>query len=120
MEIIKAGGECVLWQMLQICKAVYVTETAPSDWQLGVISPLAKKGEKSMCENYRGITLLSNSGNVYTRILEKRLRACVDSLLNVSQYGFCPGRGTTDAIFVVKVLLEKCWEWGIDKYVLFI
>ena len=75
---------------------------APSAWQRRVISPLFKKGEKSMCDNYRGIALLSHSGKVYTRILEKRLKACVESLLNDSQYGFRPGRGTTDAIFVAK------------------
>ena len=73
-----------------------------------------------MCDNYRGTTLLSHSGKAYTRILEKRLRACVESLLNDSQFGFRPGRGTADAIFVLQMLLEKNWEWGIDKYALFI
>ena len=106
VEILKAGGECLLRQMLQICNAAYVSEIVPSDWQWGVISPLFKKGEKSMCDNYRGITLLSHSGQVYTRILEKRLKTCVDCLLNDSQYGFRPGRGITDVIFVVKMLLE--------------
>ena len=89
--------------MLQICNAAYVSEIAPSDWQQGVFSPLFKKGEESLCDNYRGITLLSHSGKVYTRIVEKRIRACVESLLNDSQYGFRPGRGITDAIFVVKM-----------------
>ena len=96
--------------MLQICNADYVSEIAPSDWKRRVISPLFKKGEKSMCDNYRGITLLSHSGKVYTRILEKRSRAFVESLLNDSQYDFHPGRGTTDAIFVVKMLQEENWE----------
>ena len=45
---------------------------------------------------------------------------CVEGILNDSQYGFSPGRGTSDAIFVVKMILEKSWEWGADKYALFI
>ena len=28
--------------------------------------------------------------------------------------------GTTDAAFVVKMMLEKSWEWGISKVALFI
>ena len=120
VAIVKAGGEYMLRQMLQICNATYVTKIAPSDWQRGVISPLFRKGEKSMCDNYRGITLLPHSGKVYTKMLEKRLGTCVESLLNVSQYGFRPSRGTTDTIFVVKMLLEKSWEWCIDKYALFV
>ena len=71
-----------------------------------------------MCDNYRGIILLSHSGKVYTRILEKRSRASVESLVNDSQH-VCPGRGTTDAIFVVKMLLETSWKWGIYKYAMF-
>jgi len=120
VEIIRAGGECVLNKLLNIFNTAYITENVPSDWQKGVISPLFKKGEKTSCHNYRGITLLSHVGKIYTRILEKRLRACVEGILNDSQYGFRPGRGTTDAVFVVKMILEKSWEWGADKYALFI
>jgi len=61
-----------------------------------------------MCDSHRRITSLSHLGKVYTRILEKRLRACVESLLNDYQCGLHPAR-TIDAIFVVKMLLEKIW-----------
>ena len=63
-----------------------------------------------MCDNYRGITLLAHSGKIYTRILEKGLRTCVEEVLDPCQYGFRTGMGTTDASFVVKMLLEKSWE----------
>ena len=57
---------------------------------------------------------------MFTRMLEKRLTTCVEGILDDSQYGFRLGRGTTDVIFVVKMILEKSWEWGVDKYALFI
>ena len=120
VEILRAGGECVMQQLLRIINAAYISERAPLDWQRGVISPLFKKGEKTVCDNHRGVTLLSHAGKVYTRILERRLRGSVEGVLNDAQYGFRPGRGTTDAIFVVKMILEKSWEWGIDKFALFI
>ena len=58
---------------------------------------------------------MSHAGEIYTRILEKRLRACVEGILNDSQYVFSPGRGTTDAIFVMKMILEKGWEWVLTN-----
>ena len=46
VEIIRAGGECVLNKLLNIFNSAYITENVPSDRQKGVISPLFKKGER--------------------------------------------------------------------------
>ena len=48
------------------------------------------------------------------------MRHHVEGVLNDSQFGFRPGRSTMDPIFIMKMLLEKSWEWGIGKYALFI
>lgn len=36
------------------------------------------------------------------------------------QAGCRPGRSTTDQIFTVKRMLEKCWEYNINVYLAFI
>ena len=36
VEILLAGGACVVQQMLNICTMVYLTEMAPVDWGLRV------------------------------------------------------------------------------------
>lgn len=120
VEIFKAGGVSIIEQLVKIYNTAYIREAVPSDWQRGVISPILKKGDKTVCDNYRGITLLSHAGKIYTRILEARLRQCVEDVLDDCQYGFRPGRSTTNPVFVMKMILEKSWEWGIDKYALFI
>ena len=120
VEGLKAGGATAANKLLKIFKAAYKAEMVPLDWQKGVISPILKKGEKTVCDNHRGITLLSHAGKIYTRILEMRLRDCVEDVLDDCQFGFRPGRSTTDAVFTVKMMLDKCWEWGFDKYALFI
>ena len=73
-----------------------------------------------MCSNYRGVTLLSHCGKIYTRIIEKRLRQRVENIVLEGQYGFRPGRSTTDLIFAIRMLLEKRWEWDRMRYILFI
>ena len=42
---------------------------------------------------------------VFERVLEARLRRNV--IIDDMQFGFMPGRGTTDAIFIVRQLQER-------------
>ena len=37
-------------------------------WSMGEVIPLHKKGDKSNVDNYRGITLLSTFGKLFTRL----------------------------------------------------
>ena len=45
---------------------------------------------------------------VMERVIEKRVRSIV--LIDEMQFGFRPGRGTTDAIFIVRQLQEKIFR----------
>ena len=63
------------------------------------------KGDALDCGSYRGIKLLDHVMKVFERVIEKRLRGRVE--LNDMQFGFRPGRGTTDAIFIVRQMQEK-------------
>ena len=42
-------------------------------WKEGYIVPIHKNGSTSNVDNYRGITLLSVLGKLFTRILNTRL-----------------------------------------------
>ena len=55
---------------------------------------------------------------VIERIFERRLRNVVK--LDEMQMGFMPGRGTTDAIFIMRQLLEKYEMAGRDLYMVFV
>ena len=70
--------------------------------------------------NYRGISLLSTTGKVLTRILANRLLPLSEDILAESQCGFCPGRGTSDMIFAACQLQEKCREQHLPLYMAFI
>ena len=55
--------------------------------------------------NYRGLKLTEQVMKVLERIVDGLIRQVVST--DNSQFGFVPGRGTTDAIFVVRQLQEK-------------
>ena len=48
------------------------------DWQKALIVPIHKKGSRTKCENYRGISLLSIPDKVYASILEARMRTITE------------------------------------------
>ena len=78
----------------------------PEEWRRSVLSSIYKsKGGAQCCGNYRGIKLMSNTMKVWKRIIETRLRDTVKIIKQ--QYGFMPGKGTTDAIFALRMLKEK-------------
>ena len=87
---------------------VLITGFVPTDWCLGTIHPLYKnKGSVSDPDNYRGITLLSCTGKLFTTCLNHRLSSYVDdTILGEEQAGFRKGYSTTDHVFVLHLIIE--------------
>ena len=96
-------------------------EEIPNDLINGIINIIyKKKGDRSICGNYRGITLLSVAGKILAKILTTRLIPLAEEILSESQCGFRPARGTTDMIFSARQLQEKCREQQKPLYMGFI
>jgi len=52
------------------------------------------------CGSYRGITLLEHGMKAVERIFEHIIQEHID--IDDMQFGFMKGKGTTDAIFIVR------------------
>ena len=68
--------------------------------------------------NYRGLKLTEQVMKVLDRIVDGLIRQLVS--IDDSQFGFVPGRGTTDAIFVVRQLQEKYLAANKRLYMAFV
>jgi sorting nexin-29 len=73
----------------------------PQEWETGMVISIHKKGTKSKCKNYRGITLLSTAYKLFTNIIKNRLNEHVEEEMVEEQCGFRRGRNCTDAILTV-------------------
>jgi hypothetical protein len=102
-----------------ICK-IWRDEKMPDDWKVGLIVPLFKKGDKTKCENYRGITVLNVGYKILSSIILEWLKEYSEEILGEYQCGFGPQRRTTDHIFVVRQIQEKFYVHDIDLHLLFI
>jgi len=85
----------------QLCNGTVKEGCIPEDWKSSVVLPIYKgKGDPMECGSYRGITLLEHAMKVVERIFADRIRQQID--IDDMQFGFMKGKGTTDAIFIVR------------------
>ena len=94
----------------------------PSSWAEGHIIPIHKKGSVDSPENYRGVTLLSTLGKLFTKILNSRLTEWAESygVYIEAQAGFRSKMGTTDNIFVLHGLITHLINEGKKLYCAFV
>merc|ERR1712240_569828 len=81
----------------------------PESWLNGMILPIYKnKGDSNDPDNYRGITLLSCLGKLFTSVINCRLNEYTDGieLINENQAGFRKNYSTTDHIILLKNVIE--------------
>ena len=78
----------------------------PSDWNLSYIVSLYKgKGDTLSRDSYGGLEILDQVMKIIEEVLDSVIRSQVD--IDSMQFGFMPGWGTTDAIFILCQLQEK-------------
>ena len=83
----------------------------PQDMRNAKIITLYKnKGDRSDCNNYRGISLLSIVGKVFAGVVLVRLHVLAECIYPESQCGFRSKRSTVDMIFSIRQLQKKCRE----------
>ena len=92
-------------------------ERMPEEWRRNVLIPIYKnKVNAQCCGNYRGIKLMSYTMKVWERIVEARVK----DEISKQQYGFMPGKETTDAMFALRMLMEKYREGQKELHCVFV
>lgn len=108
-EYIKSTEIILLPLYVKLFNKILDEGKIPEEWVIGLIVPIYKnKGDKMDTNNYRGITLLSCMGKLFTAVLNTRLyNFCeVNRILIEAQTGFRNGYSTIDHIFLLKQLVE--------------
>lgn len=99
------------------------TAKIPETWLNGIIVPIYKgKGSRTEADNYRGITLLSCLGKLFTSILNTRITFFVEdtNVLNEFQTGFRKNHSTMDNCFLLTSLIALYRQKRTKLYCAFI
>ena len=106
IEMIKAAGDGIVNCLTSLFNQIIYDVGVPNDWHLSYIINLFKgKGDALSCGNYRGLKLQEQVMKILEHVLNTIIREQVS--IDNMQFGFMPGRGTTDAIFILTQLQEK-------------
>ncbi|KAK3533116.1 hypothetical protein QTP70_007304 [Hemibagrus guttatus] len=119
VEVWKCLGEAAVEFLASLFNRVLESKRMPEEWRRSVLVPIFKnKGDVQSCSNYRGIKLMSHTMKLWERVVEARLRMVVE--ICEQQYGFMPRKSTTDAIFALRILIEKYRDGQRELHCVFV
>jgi hypothetical protein len=87
-ELISAGSEILLSDIHKLINSVWNKEELPDQWMESIIVPIHKMGDKTDCNNYRGLSLLSTSYKIVWNILFSKLGPYMDEIIGDHRCGF--------------------------------
>ena len=91
---------------LDLLQKIFEQEKMLEELRDSLIVPIFKQKEDIQDSgNYRGVKMISHTMKIWERIVDRRLSEEIS--IGEYQFGFMPGRGTTDAIFAAKQVIDK-------------
>ncbi len=120
-DVLKAGGSPMVKWLHEIFVDIWHNEQIVDDWTTAILIRLYKnKGDKRICDNYRGISLLVVASKVFSRIILNRVQDLLNKQLLEEQAGFRNNRSTIDQIFILKMTMEKSRDYNKPLFMCFI
>ena len=119
-EMLRAEETMTTRLLAEMFQKIWEDESAPATWKTGLIVKLPKKGNLADCNNWRGITLLSLTSKIFSKVIHNRLSKALGDKLREEQTGFRPGKSCSDHIFTLRQILEQSNEWNAPLYANFV
>ena len=119
-EVIKCRMGILLPHLHKLLYECWSEGAVPQDIRDASIITLYKnKGDRSDCNNYRGISLLTIVGKLFACVAVNRLQRLADRVYPESQCGLRAERSMVDMVFLLWQHQEKCREQSIPLYLAF-
>jgi len=119
VELIKAGVRQFTVRFVNLLFSILNREELPEEWKESIIVPIYKKGNKTDCSNYRGISLLPTTYKILTNILLSKLIPYAEELLWINMYLNIIAQLMIIYSAFIKYLRKK-WEYSEAVHRLFI
>ena len=119
-EMFEALGSFGTLRLTNLLNKIYDTGNIPEDMSKSIFIALPKKTRATECEDHRTISLMSHTTKILLRIIMNRIRPKIRPEIAEEQFGFMEGKGTINAIFALRMIIERALEVNKDIYLCFI
>ena len=103
--------------LMMLFTLIWMHVSVPVAWLYSSITCLHKKGPLGIAKNYRGLSIGANMSRILAKIIMNRLKEAYEMNISDYQFGFRRNRSTTDAIFVLRSVINKYNETLIAVYI---
>jgi hypothetical protein len=108
--VLKLLGKGGLKILTKLNNTIYNTGDWPQDFTEVPMITLKKKTKATKCSNYRTISLIAHTAKIIAKILRGRIEKKIEGVLGEEQFGFGRGKGTRDAIGMMRIIAERTLE----------
>lgn len=107
--MLKNAVPILIKPLQKLFNLIFKNGTFPKIWNESFLVLLHKKGDTFDPGNYRGISISSNLGKLFNKVIYKRLLTFMNNknLISKNQIGFKEKRHTADHIFTLKTIIDQ-------------
>jgi hypothetical protein len=109
-DVLKLMGEDGMKIMKKLINTIYETGEWPKDFTEVTMIALKKKPQATKCSNHHTISLITHTAKIVAEILRRRIEKKIEDILGEDQFGFRRGKGTRDAIGMLRIISERTLE----------
>ena len=118
-DVLKLLAEGGLKIVTKLINTIYETVEWPKDFTEVTMIAL-KKAQTTKCSNHRTISLISHTAKIIAKILRRRIERKIEDVLGEDQFGFRTGKGTRDAIGMMRIIAERTLKIDEELCICFI
>ena len=116
-ELIRVGDGVIRFETHKLYNSIWNKEELSVKWKESIIVPIFKKGVKTDCSNYGGLSLLSTTCKIFSNILISSLIPYAGEIIGDHQCGFRRSRSITHYTFCICQILEKKNWTKMKRYI---
>ena len=109
-DVFKLLGKGGLKILTKLSNTVYNTGEWPQDFAEVTMIALKKNTKATKCSDYCAVSLTAHAAEIIAKILRGRIEKKIEGVLGEEQFGFRRGKGTRDAIGMMRIIAERTLE----------
>jgi hypothetical protein len=118
--VLKLLGEGGLKIMTKLINTIYENGEWPKDFTEVTMIALKKKPQATKCSDHCTVSLIAHAAKIVAKILRRRIEKKIEDVLREDQFGFRRGKGTRNAIGMLRIISERTLEIDEELNVCFI